>query len=41
MWAISAFQMHSHAIMVADEAVYDELKVDSYMYLRILRKIIC
>ena len=32
MWAISALQMHQHAIIVCDEAACGELTVDTYKY---------
>ena len=38
MWTISALQMHSHAIIVADEAACGELKVDTYKYFKEIEK---
>ena len=32
MWTVSAVQNHPHAIIVADEAACDELKVGTYKY---------
>ncbi len=34
MWTISALQLHRHAIIVADEAACDELKVQTYRYFK-------
>lgn len=38
MWTISALQMHPHAIIVADEAACDELKVATYKYFKDIEK---
>lgn len=38
MWTISALQMHPHAIIVADEAACDELKVSTYKYFKDIEK---
>ena len=34
MWTISALQMHPKAIIVADEAACEELKVGTYRYFK-------
>ena len=34
MWTVSAVQNHPHAIIVADEAACDELKVGTYKYFK-------
>ncbi len=38
MWTISALQMHSQAIIVADEDACGELKVDTYRYFKDIEK---
>lgn len=38
MWTISALQMHPAAIIVADEAACDELKVGTYRYFKDIEK---
>lgn len=38
MWTISALQMHSHGIIVCDEASTDELKVGTYRYFKDIEK---
>lgn len=37
-WTISALQQHPHAIIVADEAATDELKVGTYKYFKDIEK---
>lgn len=37
-WTISALQQHPHAIIVADEAATDELKVGTYNYFKDIEK---
>ena len=37
-WTISALQQHAHAIIVADEAATDELKVGTYKYFKDIEK---
>lgn len=37
-WTISALQQHPHAIIVADEAATDELKVGTYRYFKDIEK---
>ena len=37
-WTISALQQHPHAIIVADEAAADELKVGTYRYFKDIEK---
>ena len=34
MWTISALQMHPHAVIVADEAACDELRLATYRYFK-------
>lgn len=38
MWTVSACQNHPHAIIVADEAACDELKVSTYRYFKDIEK---
>ena len=38
MCTLSALQMHPHAIIIADEAAVDELKVSTYRYLKDIEK---
>lgn len=37
-WTISALQQHAHAIIVADDAATDELKVGTYRYFKDIEK---
>ena len=37
-WTISALQQHPHAIIVADDAACDELKVGTYRYFKDIEK---
>ena len=37
-WTISALQQHPHAVIVADEAAADELKVGTYRYFKDIEK---
>ena len=37
-WTISALQQHPHAIIVADNAACDELKVGTYRYFKDIEK---
>ena len=37
-WTISALQQHPHAIIVADEAATEELKVGTYKYFKDIEK---
>ena len=38
MWTISALQMHPHAVIVADEAACDELRLATYRYFKDIEK---
>ena len=38
VWTISALQQHAHAIIVADDAATDELKVGTYRYFKDIEK---
>ena len=38
VWTISALQQHAHAIIVADDAAADELKVGTYRYFKDIEK---
>ena len=38
MWTISALQMHPHAVIVADEAACDELRLATYRYCKDIEK---
>ncbi len=38
MWTISALQMHPHAVIVADEAASDELRLATYRYFKDIEK---
>ena len=38
MWTISALQMHPHAVIVADEAACDELRLATYSYFKDIEK---
>ncbi len=38
MWSISALQMHPHAVIVADEAACDELRLATYRYFKDIEK---
>ena len=35
---LSALQMHPHAVIIADEAAVDELKVSTYRYFKDIEK---
>lgn len=37
-WTISALQQHPHAVIVADEAASEELKVGTYRYFKDIEK---
>ncbi len=38
MCTLSALQMHPHAVIIADEAAVDELKVSTYRYFKDIEK---